>query len=61
MYDGKFEGNILNVGKTGCRKTTFVQNLGKNKPFRDIKEVYWISKIGLSKDKEENIADCFTD
>ena len=27
-YDGKFEGNILVVGKTGCGKTTFVQNLG---------------------------------
>ena len=29
-YDAKFEGNILVVGKTGCRKTTFVQNIGKN-------------------------------
>ena len=27
-YDGKFDGNILVVGKTGCGKTTFVQNLG---------------------------------
>ena len=26
-YDTKFQGNIL-VGKTGCGKTTFVQNLG---------------------------------
>ena len=33
MYDGKFEGSILNVGRTGCGKTTFVQNLGKNKLF----------------------------
>ena len=23
-YDGKFEGNILVVGRTGCRKITFV-------------------------------------
>ena len=29
-YDAKLEGNILVVGKTGCRKTTFVQNIGKN-------------------------------
>ena len=43
-YDGKFEGNILIVGRTGCDKTTFVQNLGKNKLFRDISEVFWISK-----------------
>ena len=58
-YDGKFEGNILIVGRTGCGKTTFVQNLGKNKMFGDVKEVYWVSKIELSKDREENIRDCF--
>ena len=38
-YDAKFEGNILVVGRTGCGKTTFIQNLGKNKMFGDIKEV----------------------
>ena len=38
-YDGKFEGNILIVGKTGCEKTKFVQNLEKNKPFGDVKEL----------------------
>ena len=59
MYDGKFEGNILILGRTGCGKTTFVQNLGKNKMFGDVKEVYWVSKIELSKDREENIRDCF--
>ena len=41
-YNGKFEGNIFVAGRTGCGKTTFVQNFG------DIKEVYWISKIELS-------------
>ena len=60
-YDGRFEGNILVVGRTGCGKTTFVQNLGKNKLFRDIKEVYWISKVELSADRESNIRDCFKD
>ena len=60
-YDGKFKGNILIVCRTGCGKTTFVQNLGKNKLFRDVKKVCWISKIELSKDREENIRDCFTD
>ena len=30
-YDAKFEGNILIVGRTGCGKSTFAQNLGKNK------------------------------
>ena len=60
-YDGKFEGNILIVGRTGCGKTTFVQNLGQNKLFGDIKEVYWISKTELSKDRKKNIKDCFVD
>ena len=32
-FDGRFEGNILIVGRTGCGKTTFIQNLGKNKMF----------------------------
>ena len=30
-YDVKFEGNILIVGRNGCRKTTFVQKLAKKK------------------------------
>ena len=60
-YDGKFEGNILIAGRTGCGKTTFVQNLGKNRLFGDVKEVYWISKIELSKDREEDIRNCFVD
>ena len=59
--DGKFEGNILIVGRTGCGKVTFVQNLGKNNLFGKIKEVYWISKIELSKEREENIRNCFKD
>ena len=54
-YNARFEGNILVVERT------FVQNLGKNKMFRDIKEVLWISKIALSSDREDNIRDCFTE
>ena len=54
-FDAKFEGNILVVGKTGCGKTTFVQNLGKNKIFQEIKEVNWISKIPLSREKEKKL------
>ena len=34
-YDKKFEGKVLIVGRTGCSKTTFVQNLGKNNLFGD--------------------------
>ena len=60
-YDGKFEGNILIVGRTRCGKTTFVQNLGKNNLFRDVKTVCWISKISLSQEREEKIKECFED
>ena len=59
FYDAKFEGNILNVGQTGYGKTTFVQNLATNKMLGSIKEVYWLSKISLSRDREESISDCF--
>ena len=37
-YDGKFEGNVLIVGQTGFRKTTFIQKLAKNKMFGGLKE-----------------------
>lgn len=47
MYDAKFEGNILVVGRTGCGKTAFAQNLAKNKMLGDIKDVLWVSKITL--------------
>ena len=60
-YDRKFEGNILVVRRNGCGKTTFLENLGKNKLFGDVKEAYWISKVELSTDRESNIRDCFKD
>ena len=60
-YLAKVEGNFLVVGTTGCGNTTFVLNLGKNKIFGEIKEVVWVSKIPLSKDRENNIRDCFVD
>ena len=51
MHDGRFEGNILiELGV-----------VGKNKLFGDVKEVYWVSKIELSKDRGENIRYCFVD
>ena len=49
-FDGKFESNILIVDRTGCGKTTFVQNLGKNELFSDISTVIWISKISHSEE-----------
>ena len=55
FFDSKFEQNILFVEQMGCGKITFVQNLAKNKMFVSIKEVYWLSKISLSRNREENI------
>ena len=50
------------VGRTECGKTTFIQNLGRNKMFgRDITTVFWVSKIRLSRDREENIRESFVD
>ena len=60
-FDAKFEGNILVVGRTGYGKTTFVQILEKNKMFGEIKEVTWLSKISLSREREKNIRSCFID
>ena len=37
-YNGKFNGNVLIFGQTGCGKTTLIQNLAKNKMFRNLKE-----------------------
>ena len=60
-YDGKFKGNVLIVERTGGGKTTFVQNLERNKLFGDISEVFWISKITLSGEREDAIRESFDD
>ena len=61
-YDGTFDGNILIVGRTGCGKTTFIQKLAQNKRFgENIINVFWVSKIYLSPEREESIRDCFID
>ena len=57
-YNGKFEGKILIVGQTGCGKTTFIQKLAK-KMFGYLKEIYWITKISLPAQRENNISSCF--
>ena len=61
-YNGQFSGNILVVGRTGCGKTTFIEKLGKNKFFgSQIKDVFWVSKIVLSSEREEIIRESFID
>ena len=57
--DGKFEGNILIVGKTGCGKTTFIQKIAKYNLFGELEEIFWISKIPLSMEREKSISTCF--
>ena len=59
-YDGKFTKNILVVGRTGSGKTTFIQHLGKNELFRtEITDVFWVSKIILSSNRENAIRKSF--
>ena len=61
-YDGQIVGNILVVGRTGCSKTTFIEKLAKNRHFgSQIKDVFWISKIVLSPEREEIIRESFVD
>ena len=45
IYDGKFEGNVLIVGRTGCGKTAFIQKLGQNK----ILEIILLKFFGFQK------------
>ena len=61
-YDGQFDGNILVVGRTGCGKTTFIERLGKSKLFgSQINDVFWVSKIVLSEEREEVVRESFVD
>ena len=60
--DGEFQGNILVVGRTGCGKTTFIQKRGKNKFFgSELTDVFWVSKIVLSNERDDFIRDSFVD
>ena len=60
-YDTRFIDHILVVGQTGCEKTTFVQNLGKNRIFDDVNTVDWVSKIQLFKNRERQLRRTFSD
>ena len=60
QYGGTFSDNNFLVGQTGCGKTSFVQSLGRNKIFGDsLRDVDWVSKIILTKSREDEIRDCF--
>ena len=55
VYNGKFSGNILIVGRTECGKTTFMQKLALNNFFGQLKKTEWVSGIELSKMREAEI------
>ena len=59
IYDRTSEGNILVVGRAVCGKTTLVQSIAKNEMFGSLKEVIWASKMLLSKEREDQIRECF--
>ena len=59
VYDGKFSGNILIVGRTGCGKTPLVQKLAINKFFGELNKAEWVSFIKLEKQREAEIQSCF--
>ena len=59
IYDGKFVGNILIVGRTACGKTFFTQKLAVNNFFGKLKKTEWVSYIKLTKEREAEIESCF--
>ena len=59
IYDEKFPGNILIVGRTACGKTFFTQKLATNTLFVKLKKTEWVSYIKLTKESEAEIESCF--
>ena len=59
VFDGKFGGNILIIGRTECGKTTFVQKLSLNNFFDDFKKVKWVSGIRLAKEERVKLNQIF--
>ena len=60
-HDGTFSYNILVLGETEYGKTSSIQSLDKNKIFgSDLLSVDWVSKINLTKDREDEIRQCFS-
>ena len=60
IYDGKFSGNILVLGRTECGKTTFEQKLALNNFFGELKKAEWVSGISITKEREAEIETNFS-
>ena len=59
IYDRKFTGNILVVGRTACGKTGFVQRLAVNRFLEDLIKAEWVFYFKLDKKREAEIQSCF--
>ena len=60
IYDGKFCGNILVLGRTDCGKTSFVQKLALYDFFGKLKNAKWVSGIHLNESREAQIESNFS-
>ena len=60
IFDGKFRGNILVLGRTECGKTSFVQKLALYDFFGELKNAKWVSGIKLNTSREAEIESNFS-
>ena len=60
IYDGKFSGNVLVLGRTDCGKTSFVQKLALYDFFGKLKTAKWVSGIHLNESREAQIESNFS-
>ena len=60
IYDGKFSGNILVLGRTDCGKTSFIQKLALYDFFGKLKNAKWVSGIHLNESREAQIESNFS-
>ena len=54
VYEGKLEGNILVVGRTGCGKTYFFQPLALNNISGELAKMERASRLRLSEQESTN-------
>ena len=60
IYNGKFRGNILVLGRTECGKTSFIQKLALYDFFGKLKNAKWVSGIQLNESREAEIESNFS-
>ena len=60
IYDDRFKGNILVLGRTECGKTSFVQKLALYDFFGKLKSAKWVSGIQLNESREAEIESNFS-